>query len=62
MDASQMQATVEVCRGCHDMIHRFVPDEKSLGRNYSTLASLRRHPEIANYLRWARVRVERSQT
>ena len=49
-----MQKTIAICRDCHDMIHRFIPSEKVLGREFSSVEQLRAHPELANYLRWRR--------
>lgn len=53
----QMQQTIDVCNMCHKMIHRLIPDEKELGRNYRTVESLTAHPELLNYLQWKRKRV-----
>jgi hypothetical protein len=51
-----MQHGIEVCKSCHSAIHHMIPDEKELGRHYSTLEQLRAHPEIAKYVRWKRKR------
>ena len=51
-DRALLQRTIDVCRQCHDMIHRFIPSEKELGRSFSSIQELRAHPELANYLRW----------
>lgn len=53
----QMQQTIDVCNMCHKMIHRLIPDEKELGRNYRTVESLTAHSELLNYLEWKRKRV-----
>ena len=50
----QMSAKIDVCRDCHGAIHRLIPDEKALGRDYHTLAQLRAHPEIARFIEWVR--------
>ena len=51
----ELQRGVEVCRDCHDAIHRFVP-ETVLGARYRTLEALRGHPEIARFVDWVRDR------
>jgi hypothetical protein len=49
-----MRQTIEVCRDCHRAIHRFVRDEKELGREWNTLAALRRHEGLARFVAWVR--------
>ncbi len=46
----QLQETVDLCRDCHNAIHRFVPREKQLGRHFYSLALLREHPPLAKFL------------
>ncbi|MCA9196459.1 MAG: hypothetical protein KDA87_02935 [Planctomycetales bacterium] len=48
----QMQMTVSLCRECHLAVHRFIPSEKTLGRNYNSLESLASHPELAKFRQW----------
>ena len=50
----QMQQTISVCRECHNAIHRFVPKEKTLGREFNTVELLLAHPEIASFVSWVR--------
>ncbi len=50
----QMRVTVELCRDCHTAVHKYVPKEKDLGRNYYTLEKLLAHPEIAKYVEWVK--------
>ena len=50
----QMRVTVWLCLDCHSAIHRFVPSEKELGRDYNTVEKLLMHPEIAKFVQWAR--------
>lgn len=50
----QMSETVQLCRECHNAVHRFVPREKELGRHYPTLQHLREHPQIAKFVQWIR--------
>ncbi len=52
----QMCKTVSLCRDCHGSIHRFVPSEKELGRDYNTLELLKAHPMVRGYLKWVRKR------
>lgn len=51
-ERARMQQTIDVCRQCHDMVHRFIPSEKELGRSYASVGALKAHPELANYLEW----------
>ncbi|GAB5403219.1 MAG: hypothetical protein Aurels2KO_14500 [Aureliella sp.] len=48
----QMRVTVDLCHDCHSAIHKYVPKEKELGRNYYTLERLLEHPEIAKFVEW----------
>lgn len=50
----QMQTTISVCRDCHLAIHRFIPDEKELGRHFHSIELLREHPELAKFIPWIR--------
>jgi hypothetical protein len=43
--------TVTLHRVCHKKIHA-VLDENALRDHYATIEALRRHPEIAAFLRW----------
>lgn len=52
----EMRGGIEVCKDCHEAIHRLLPDEKELGRHYNTLEKLRAHPEVAKYVQWKRAR------
>lgn len=47
-----MQQTVELCHDCHNAIHRFIPREKQLGRNYYTLELLLEHEQIRDFVAW----------
>ena len=47
-----MRVTVDLCHDCHSAIHKYVPKEKELGRNYYTLERLLEHPEIAKFVEW----------
>jgi hypothetical protein len=40
-----------LCRACHKFIHS-VLSEKELAADYSTLESLRTHPDIQRFVRW----------
>ena len=45
------ECVVDLCPACHEMIHA-VLTEKELERRYSSLESLRAHPEIARFVAW----------
>lgn len=47
----ELGATIEVCRPCHDAIHRHV-EEPELGRDFNSLELLKSHPEIAKFSAW----------
>lgn len=49
----QMQQTVSLCRDCHNAVHKFVPREKELGRDFHSLELLKSHPKIAKFAGWA---------
>ena len=51
-DAEARHRTVRLCSTCHKQIHVLFT-EKELAESYHTVASLRRHPAMAKYLRWA---------
>ncbi|MEM7231304.1 MAG: hypothetical protein AAF517_03975 [Planctomycetota bacterium] len=50
----QMLVTVPLCRDCHKAVHRIVPEEKDLGREYHTLERLAAHPEVAKFVAYIR--------
>jgi 2-oxo-4-hydroxy-4-carboxy--5-ureidoimidazoline (OHCU) decarboxylase len=52
----QMSAGMDVCKQCHKAIHRIIPDEKELGKEYNTREKLAAHPKLAGYLAWKRRR------
>lgn len=52
----QMQEGVDICRDCHSAVHRFIPDEKVMARQYNTLEKLLEHPQVAGYVEWVRDR------
>lgn len=54
-----MQRGVDLCADCHGAVHRFVPNEKTLGREFNTLDALRAHPEIGTFVRWVSTRKPR---
>ena len=49
-----MRQTVDLCRDCHSAVHKFVPDQKELGRDLNTIEKLLGHPEISRYVEWAK--------
>ncbi|MEM7558321.1 MAG: hypothetical protein AAF394_04295 [Planctomycetota bacterium] len=50
----QMRITVSLCHDCHNAVHRFIPKEKELGRHYHSLELLMSHPQLANFVNWAK--------
>ena len=48
----EMQQVIWVCRPCHNAIHRFVPNNKELARNYNSLNSILSHEGIKNFVEW----------
>jgi hypothetical protein len=50
----QMRATINLCRDCHHAIHRFIPDEKELGRHFNTVEALREHLQLKRFLEWVK--------
>lgn len=51
---AQMQQGMGLCKSCHETIHDLIPDEKDLGKRYSSKQRLLEHPQVANYVRWKR--------
>jgi hypothetical protein len=49
--AAELDQTVNLCRDCHEMVHA-VLCERELEREYSSLAALRNHPQIAAFVRF----------
>ena len=43
-----------LCRLCHRAIHKFIPDEKELARDYNTKEALLEHEGIQKHIAWAR--------
>lgn len=41
-----------VCRPCHNAIHRFIPNNKVLARDYYTLELLLAHEGLKRYVEW----------
>ena len=48
----QMRTTVSLCRDCHGEIHRQIPSEKLLGKDYNSLEKLLSHPKINSFVAW----------
>ena len=51
--AEVKQRIAWLCRSCHDHIHALFT-EKTLERDFNTLESLARHPEVVRFVRWLR--------
>ncbi|HRV32241.1 MAG TPA: hypothetical protein P5241_01550 [Candidatus Paceibacterota bacterium] len=43
---------INVCYDCHLAIHKFIPDEKELGKSYNTKELLLSHPKIYKFVEW----------
>lgn len=43
---------IDLCRDCHSAVHRFVPSEKELGRDFNTYEKLMAHSEICGFVEW----------
>ncbi len=59
--AEQLSSGSELCKDCHDAIHRFIP-EKVLGTEYNTLDRLRAHDKVAGFVAWVSKRAGRHKT
>jgi hypothetical protein len=43
---------ISICRKCHRGIHRIIPDEKELARNYNTKEQLLADERIRKHIAW----------
>ena len=43
---------ISVCRKCHKGIHRIIPDEKELARDYNTKEALLADERIRRHVEW----------
>ncbi len=43
---------ISICRKCHKGIHRLIPDEKELARDYNTREALLTHERVAKHVAW----------
>lgn len=43
---------ISICRKCHKGIHRIIPDEKELARNFNTKVALMADERIAKHVAW----------
>jgi hypothetical protein len=49
----ELSETITICvHDCHSNIHKQIPDEKELGKNYNTIDKLLKHEKIKNYINW----------
>jgi len=53
----QMNKKIPVCRECHNAIHDLIPNEKDLGRNYSTVKDLKNNDKMSKYLKWKKRKI-----
>ena len=49
---AEMAAGIDLCRDCHAAVHKFIPDQKELGRYYNSRAKLLEHPQVARFVGW----------
>lgn len=47
---------INVCDDCHSAIHKFIPNEKELGKNYNTIEKLMSHPNLKKFIEWVKNR------
>jgi len=45
---------IEVCRRCHVGIHKLIPEESNLARNYNTLELLQAHEGLQRHVEWVK--------
>jgi hypothetical protein len=57
---AEMREGMNLCKACHRAIHDLIPDEKELGRDYSTREKLLAHPEVGKFVKWKRGRARGS--
>ena len=53
-----LHETIDLCAPCHKTVHAVI-SEKQLQRKYSTLESLKAHPDIAKFVAWVATRPHR---
>jgi hypothetical protein len=52
----EMAQGLDLCSDCHSAIHRIIPNEKELARDYRTREALLEHPELATFVTWVSTR------
>lgn len=48
----ELQQVIWVCRTCHNAIHRFIPNNKTLARDYYNLTLLLQHEKLNGFVEW----------
>lgn len=48
----ELQEVIMVCRPCHNAIHRFIPNNKVLAREYDSLDKLLTHEGLIRFVEW----------
>ena len=49
----EMQTRIAMlCESCHQEVHKLIPNEVELGKNYHSLELLLTHPQVKNYVEW----------
>ena len=41
-----------LCECCHDEVHRLIPNEVELGKEFNTVELLLTHPQVSKYAEW----------
>lgn len=59
--AEELERGIDICKDCHDAIHRFIP-ETVLGSTYNTLEKLLTHEKLMKFVRWVAKRAGRHKT
>ena len=49
----ELLKTITICENdCHKEIHRLIPNEKTLGKDFNTIEKLRNHDKLKVYIEW----------
>lgn len=43
---------INVCDDCHSAIHKFIPNEKELGKKYNTIEKLLSYSKLVEFIEW----------
>ena len=53
---TEMAEGFYLCADCHGAIHKFIPSEKQIGRDFNTREKLLEHADIASFVEWISTR------